>query len=655
MARRQCPDMLTWVAAATNQVAQELKEEAAKYVPEEGLLYLEVAADSATEKFIDHGSEWLRLRIEEAMVVEVALLAAVDRSLALLMDLLRALSSTTDGSAGPVRELILLLLALRHEYLDRVIYGLCAALEPTAMEAVRCVVSSGSTLRKINGAMSSWSAMFGSHRKFLLIIDEVPGFASEEIAACLTEFDMVVLGGDKTQFNKEQKQNTNVSRGLRLGVKVASTSQPTRGPDPLNRHNGLSWAETLSKDFPQNAESLSSLSQFRYGRDTVNLIKAVFAPELSALECPSTFRRTPVIPWIFDDLAKTDEWEYAGRGEVLRSRRMFARALEVLAIEVVLAESRGVGQERCQVVVMWALHNPLDQLEALVDAGLRDACAKVHETWKIPTPAEGCGAAYNYESLKHTKRLQFKATSNAHGTNAEVAIWFLVRRKKGDRGLRGLQTTSGVLFEAMTRAKFRQHVFVEDLRESETLPAVEPFWTEGFNVGIKERWQFQERVTRSQGGRTLQALKVLSHCEEVVRRDLGLVPARKLHPHGPWSLPYFFRSPQCQRDFFEESVAGKRIFHHTWEEGYEKLRCHCETAYDGTTWPSATKKAVGQPVPYLQSTGHLLRLEDATSAPEWLKFWSFPQSHTILMEGILPRGVCVRECQRQRGRDRDRP
>jgi hypothetical protein len=40
MARRQCPDMLTWVAAATNQVAQELKEEAAKYVPKEGLLYL---------------------------------------------------------------------------------------------------------------------------------------------------------------------------------------------------------------------------------------------------------------------------------------------------------------------------------------------------------------------------------------------------------------------------------------------------------------------------------------------------------------------------------------------------------------------------------------------------------------------------------------
>ena len=74
---------------------------------------------------------------------------------------------------------------------------------------------------------------------------------------------------------------------------------------------------------------------------------------------------------------------------------------------------------------------------------------------------------------------------NAHGSDANVVLWFLVRRQRDDWGLCGEQNYSEFLFEAMTRAKLRQHVSLEDLREEECLPQTEPYWTDGYDLGIR--------------------------------------------------------------------------------------------------------------------------------------------------------------------------
>ena len=130
------------------------------------------------------------------MPVEVALLAAVDRAIHCLEDLLRRLFPqevrTIEGF--PIRELLVFLLALRHEYLDEHVYSACEKMEAKVLDKVRCVVSSVSTLLKANGCASSWSAFLRKTRKLLLILDEINSTAFEEATGAMTKFDLVVCG-----------------------------------------------------------------------------------------------------------------------------------------------------------------------------------------------------------------------------------------------------------------------------------------------------------------------------------------------------------------------------------------------------------------------------------------------------------------------------
>ena len=93
----------------------------------------------------------------------------------------------------------------------------------------------------------------------------------------------------------------------------------------------------------------------------------------------------------------------------------------------------------------------------------------------------GCdySATYDLDLWISLGCFQYKCAQNAHGTTSEVVLWFLVRRLDVDLGLRGDQTAAAYIFEQCTRASLRQHLFLEDLRDQETLPTVQPFWSEG--------------------------------------------------------------------------------------------------------------------------------------------------------------------------------
>ena len=116
----------------------------------------------------------------------------------------RTATDTVEEVPHPVRQLVVLLLALCHEYLDHHVYSAAEEVEPHVMQKVRLVVSSVSTLVKANSKMSSWSALLGGTRQLLLLLDEVNGIAFEEAAACMTEFDLAISGGDENQVPTEQ-------------------------------------------------------------------------------------------------------------------------------------------------------------------------------------------------------------------------------------------------------------------------------------------------------------------------------------------------------------------------------------------------------------------------------------------------------------------
>ena len=90
-------------------------------------------------------------------------------------------------------------------------------------------------------------------------------------------------------------------------------------------------------------------------------------------------------------------------------------------------------------------------------------------------------------------------------------------------GLRGDQTAAAYIFEQCTRATLRQHLFLQDLRDQETLPRVEPFWSEGWDLGIRNYWQYIQPSSASQMGqdgggvpiarakRTLTVLRIIRY------------------------------------------------------------------------------------------------------------------------------------------------
>ena len=94
--------------------------------------------------------------------------------------------------------------------------------------------------------------------------------------------------------------------------------------------------------------------------------------------------------------------------------------------------------------------------------------------------------SYDFDEWRKQEFLQFKATQNCRGSNGEVTLNFITRRRYSDKVITG----DGVeewffLFACTSRAHLRQHVFVEDLRKHEVLPVC--CRAEGILLGLEPR------------------------------------------------------------------------------------------------------------------------------------------------------------------------
>ena len=202
---------------------------------------------------------------------------------------------------------------------------------------------------------SPFSQWFADSRRFVLLVDELPKQGMEEIAAVLSSFDLCVLGGDRNQFVGEQRQ-TKAAPALGSGG-----SQ--RRSQPLNRDNAGDWIQCVAKRCPQNAQSVPRSFQYRYGGDTIEMLKELFPEECGSLDGPGV-HNTLVVPHFFEDLR--EEWQFCESAEedseVRRSRTLFRCVLFVLGVEMVLAHSRSRPRDKCQILIMWCLKTPLGEL-----------------------------------------------------------------------------------------------------------------------------------------------------------------------------------------------------------------------------------------------------------------------------------------------------
>ena len=172
--------------------------------------------------------------------------------------------------------------------------------------------------------------------------------------------------------------------------------------------------------------------QHRYGDSSVRLVRAVF-PQYEKLDCGAQQRNSPVVPCIFADVDKHHDWTYAlprrssvpEQVEVHRSRCMFSAALHVVAVEMVLAHGRGLGARRCQLLIMWSLHSPLDPFAAFLRKYVAETCQRVHEFWGLPMPDSDWERTYSLDIWIEDGRLQIKATQDAHGTDADIGVVLL--------------------------------------------------------------------------------------------------------------------------------------------------------------------------------------------------------------------------------------
>ena len=382
-------------------------------------------------------------------------------------------------------------------------------------------------------------------------VSSLSGQSFEEVAVGIVGFGAAVLACDRNQFLREQRQSDVI---FILGV----TSR--RYVCPLDSNNASDCVEALAKQSVRVA-SISSSTQYRYAGDTIDFIQYVFPGRVPDLECPLESMQTFVVPHVFKLDDTSESWVFRSREldsgdgpvEILRHRLLFAQVLAVVAVEMVLADARGFRAGKCQLLIMWCLKTPLELLVAFLKESIVEACWSVHQQWGLAEPCNGYCLTYDLSLWISTQRFQYRTGQNAHGSASDVVLWFLVRRFDADWGLRGEQTFAPFVFEQCSRATLRQHLFLEDLRAEEWLPSVEPYWSEGWKLGIRQHWQYRSCVSQSDAMCTLTVLRIIQYATVVLvdRHSADVTVSGEQR-----ALSFLFRSPMCKQQLAAESIPG---------------------------------------------------------------------------------------------------
>ena len=147
----------------------------------------------------DTGMAWLQRQVNGAAYKEGALLRYVDSILDFLSGFHRRASflGLSVECVDALRQVMLLLLGHRHEYLDQHVYGEVNTHQTAALAKVRVVLTTTANLRTIHAGVRSWAQWFPKSRGHLLLESEFALEAMEPQAALFAHADLAVVEGDE--------------------------------------------------------------------------------------------------------------------------------------------------------------------------------------------------------------------------------------------------------------------------------------------------------------------------------------------------------------------------------------------------------------------------------------------------------------------------
>ena len=567
---------LVFFTASSYRVLEDIKAALESFVRTDELMYLNVYAGE--DGIVDEGDEILARIVCDEMRREELMLKAIDNGLSILHELMSVDSwSTLSSQCGQrARKLYTALLAHRHEFLDQHFYVTASRARKLAMKRIRVVVCTTSRLQKLMGRQSSWWSFFDDDtRSRVILADESEGTSTEGFAALCPLCDFLLAAGDSLQSPDYFKQKgTRCEKSFfntlqsQLQHGTPSTSQSTHC-SPLGWTLSFGWAQEAGKRCGGHVCTVTCFEQHRYGKASVELVRAVFPKSLGKLSCAIETPDTLVVPCVFENLY--EHWDYGENiDEVQRCRSMFSVALCMIAVEMVLARSRLEHRSDCWILVMASRYSVLRNLEALVREHACRIALMVHHRFGL-SQSDDLGSAYIGSEWIDKSRIQFKVKQDAHGSNGEVTFNFVTGRQKQDWSWAGDEINQAFLLEGLTRSLLRQHILMEDL--SEHAPVVGR--THGANNSTVRK--------------TVHLLALLKHLDQVMKCDDSL--SARCHRVGITEfqcLP-FFQLKSVRSQIAAESVCGSQLSLKLSQDGWSQscdLIAKCAEAYDAMSlWP----------------------------------------------------------------------
>ena len=573
---RQNSTNLVFFTASSYRVLEDIKAALQSFVRSDELMYLNVHA--VEDGIVDEGDEILTRIVCDEMRREELMLKAIDNGLSILHDLMSvdSWSSLSSECGQRARKLYTSLLAHRHEFLDQHFYVTASRARKLAMKRIRVVVCTTSRLQKLMGRQSSWWSFFDDDtRSRVILADESEGTSTEGFGALCTSCDFLLAAGDSLQSPDHFKQKETrcekrffdtLQSQLQDGILSSAQSTPC---SPLNWASSFGWALECEKRCGGHVRTVTCFEQHRYGKASVELVRAVFPKSLGELSCAIETPDTLVVPCVFENLY--EHWDYGEIiDEVQRCRSMFSVALCMIAVEMVLARSRMEHRSDCWILVMASRYSVLRNLEALVREHACAIALMVHHRFGLSHP-DDIGSSYIGSEWIEKSRIQFKVKQDAHGSNGEVTFNFVTGRQKKDWSWAGDEINQAFLLEGLTRSLLRQHILMEDL--SKHAP-----------VGGHAYWANNSIVRK-----TVHLLALLKHLDEVMKFDDSLSASCHRVGIADFQCIPFFQLKSVRSQIAAESACGSQLSLKLYQDGWRQscdLIGKCSEAYDAmSVWP----------------------------------------------------------------------
>ena len=514
---------------------------------------------------------------------ELRVLAAVDNALALFKEEKRP---DTDSCTYAQ------LLALRHEYLDDVMYSTVLKDAPQLPSVPQVFLCTLPFLQTLQGE-GRWSQLLKESKKellkesqmeLMLLVDDFHQASMEGLLAALASFDCVVLAGDVEKASPKVAEWCHLRPAWSEPPEPSSPESWGQSKEPLGtRYGRRAPRKHLSSDWVADAglPSYQFNKSFTLGCPVTACLKAMSPDTWSDLvhdECAAKHTDTQVIPLLCGYL---DDAQYcASTLEVTSSKTVFVHAAVTIAMELVHGQLT-------QNVLCIAFHRRLlGEFRRYLHRALPDIMKRMGDHMQLALPCVDVG------QMEQTGQLSFRTTDEAGGGTQAIAVLLALRWQKQDRNWQGENLLHpGYRYTGLTCATTRLYVFAEDLREEgHVQPSifgreVQPELVDEQNqVSGEKQEELQRQKEWSCLLRHLQSLELrmwyLTDCAlEIPSALLKLWNQKVPEVAELWKEELRFRSTRYAEEYQPQMVI--QASHMTREEGFSKLAGLLEQAPPG--------------------------------------------------------------------------